>query len=584
MKTSSFVTSRNILLLILAHAVILKLTGLSHGLPFALRADEESMIGGALRMIQLKTVIPAFHPEMSILYYPPFLNYLYMGMIAPVLGGIYVFEDLPSMLDLKLAVFENMGAIFYASRLTSVACSLGTIWLTYKLALRLFPFSSIALFSAFVLSIDFVSNFTAHFARHWNATVFVIWLAAFLAVRIIGDPKRSSYLWLGLVSGIGFGISYSFGGLGIFAGAAAHIYLKIKTNQPLHFLWNRNALIMSGVFLLTAGLAIAVHPSPLMRLLFYSDITGLDDAKSLLGFVEYVWFYVRGLWLYNPVIVILSLLSISVLLDQRQFTSVFWGAGILLFFFLLLYATVVSEARYIILMMPLFAIASGYFLSWLLQRLSKSVPSATATAICIALVAYPLTTAWNASLLLQQEDTRQQALGWIKSNLPNQTPLVLDLAGIYVPQTKEALELQSKIDANSLNAYARTQLEYYNQNNGALPSRAFRVVHPDRFTDAISREADTADYLETWLEHGYTHFAIQYRSPAHDTDLNKRIRKEGKLLAAFNPAPDSDALPPYLHSTDLLSEPVHTLFHFERYGPKVEIYQIPPHGREQFQP
>ena len=64
--------------------ISLKFIGLSYGLPFFLVSDEEVVVGSALRMLELKSFIPAFYPEeMKILTYPPMLPIIIIITISP---------------------------------------------------------------------------------------------------------------------------------------------------------------------------------------------------------------------------------------------------------------------------------------------------------------------------------------------------------------------------------------------------------------------------------------------------------------------------------------------------------------------
>ena len=67
--------------------------GINYGAPFPLVSDEESMIGGALRMLELRTLIPALEPEaFKILMYPPLIPYLYLMLITPFVFLLYIFS------------------------------------------------------------------------------------------------------------------------------------------------------------------------------------------------------------------------------------------------------------------------------------------------------------------------------------------------------------------------------------------------------------------------------------------------------------------------------------------------------------
>lgn len=576
MNFSTILTTRNILILVLLHALALKLTGLSYGLPHAFRADEESILGGALRMLELKTVIPALHPTMVIMNYPPYLPYIYMVFLTPVIGALYVLSGFPDMDTFKIIIFENMGVLFYTARFSSVLISLATIWVTYKISKLVFKNEGVALFAALIQSLDFISNFTSHFARHWNGTTLTIWLAVYFSLLIANSPTRKDYILTGLTSGFGFGISYSFGGLGIFAGGVAHLYQHLQKKWPWKDFINRDALYLSGTFLFLACLAMALHPSAVLRLIV-GNVAGLDEAKSIAGWLEAIAFYMGGLADANPLLLVLSVAAIVLLLIQRRTNIVIWGVGILLFYLTILYITVTPETRYIIVAAPLLATASGYVLHWLIQHPFPTFVRILTTGLVVTLISYPLVCAWYENVLLSRDDTREQGIAWLEANLPEDARIVFDLNGAFIRPSHEALLEQKQIEPSSLNAHSRTLLQAYENKNEFLdtPSRRkYHAIHTRRFTEPMLSTSLEGEFLNFWKAKGYEYYAIEYSGELRNSDFHKVIRAEGERLAIFRPAKHGDNLPTYLRSTALLSEPVHSIFQFGRFGPIVEIYRI----------
>ncbi|MEK9170042.1 MAG: hypothetical protein AAB674_00130, partial [Patescibacteria group bacterium] len=82
-----------ILVYILIFSFLVRLAGIGYGLPLWLIDDEPPFTLAALKMIQLKTLLPAFHMEefKAFLYYPPYLSYLYLLPFSILLGVKYLF-------------------------------------------------------------------------------------------------------------------------------------------------------------------------------------------------------------------------------------------------------------------------------------------------------------------------------------------------------------------------------------------------------------------------------------------------------------------------------------------------------------
>src|SRR3990167_9646356 len=73
---------------LLLGAFLLRALGIGYGLPLTVVSDETPFTFAALKMLQLKTLIPALHPEVfqSILPYPPYLSYLLLVPFTAILG------------------------------------------------------------------------------------------------------------------------------------------------------------------------------------------------------------------------------------------------------------------------------------------------------------------------------------------------------------------------------------------------------------------------------------------------------------------------------------------------------------------
>src|SRR3989344_9607429 len=82
-----------LLIYILAFAFLVRVAGISYGLPLWLIDDEPPFTLAALKMIQLKTLLPASHLEefRTVLYYPPYLSYFYLLPFSILLGIKYLF-------------------------------------------------------------------------------------------------------------------------------------------------------------------------------------------------------------------------------------------------------------------------------------------------------------------------------------------------------------------------------------------------------------------------------------------------------------------------------------------------------------
>ena len=88
------------LIFILALAFLARIVGISYGLPLWLVDDEPPFTLAALKMLQLKTLIPASQLAdfKTVLYYPPYLSYLYLPFFAALVAIKLLLYDGPSAL------------------------------------------------------------------------------------------------------------------------------------------------------------------------------------------------------------------------------------------------------------------------------------------------------------------------------------------------------------------------------------------------------------------------------------------------------------------------------------------------------
>ena len=124
--------------LVIAGAAVLRLAGLTFGLPLTLVADEPSAIFGALKMLELKTVVPALHSAefASVLYYPPYLSYLFLLPFA-VVGGLGFLLSGQSLEVFTNLLIVDSSIFFILARLLSITASVVSIVLIYQVARRL---------------------------------------------------------------------------------------------------------------------------------------------------------------------------------------------------------------------------------------------------------------------------------------------------------------------------------------------------------------------------------------------------------------------------------------------------------------
>src|SRR3989344_4381755 len=127
------IDSHKILFMILVFAFAVRVAGVGYGLPLWLISDEPPFTLGALKMIELKTLIPKFHlgEFSSVLYYPPYISYF----LLPVFSGILALKYL-SFDGGRLSFINYIGAdlsdYFLATRFLNILLAVFSIYLIYR--------------------------------------------------------------------------------------------------------------------------------------------------------------------------------------------------------------------------------------------------------------------------------------------------------------------------------------------------------------------------------------------------------------------------------------------------------------------
>ena len=119
---------------VLLGAFVLRLFGIPYGFPLFLVNDEPAFVLGALKMMELKTLVPAWHSAefQKVLYYPPFLAYFYLIALAPVLAVHYLASGLPSLAAYQDAFTMNPSFLWIAARVLNALMGVLLIYVVHS--------------------------------------------------------------------------------------------------------------------------------------------------------------------------------------------------------------------------------------------------------------------------------------------------------------------------------------------------------------------------------------------------------------------------------------------------------------------
>lgn len=572
---------------ILFGAVALRLWGIDYGLPLFLVNDEPAHILGALKMIELKTLLPVFHGEefQSVLSYPPVPSYLLLPVLVPTLGIHYLFSGAPPLEAYRAMLALDPSVIWIAARLVNVLLGLAVIAAVYLVARNFLRNERAALLAAVFLALSPYHIYLSQTVRHWMPSTLAICLLWLLALRIgRGTAWTPLYAATGLVGGISAGGINTASAVAMLFPLAAHLAARTKRSL-VQKLTDRRLLILVAAFALGAIMFILVYPYGFTRAEGapgpLADIarrfTNLGRA-SLGDWLEFLFAYAGILFRYEVMPFLAGIAGALFLL--RDSSRRFWV--ILVTAYALAYLTALylffnMIPRGIIFLLPFLAVFAGYAAERILLWSQNIVRPTLAGMFLVfgfwslVFFAWPLVTDLRYAWVLSRPDTRLEAREWIAGNLPAGSAILLDSQYLRLPSTQESVRELAGIDGRALRAADRAVLVLP---EGERPQPAYRVLNL-HFLSPERPERTIAD-PEPFRRRGFRYLAVEHvRRDQGDLRPEARaLTERSRRIAFFDPWSDASHQESLTASGEIASSPLASLFALERFGRFISIYEL----------
>lgn len=554
------------ILLLLAIAGILRLAAATAGLPLPLASDEEVMIGGALRMLEIRNPIPTLSPILAeTLYYPPLVAWTYVAAFVPVVAAQWSAIGFGSTSELALALSFAPENYWYAARAVSAVFGVGTLYVVFRLALELGFGTASAMLAAALLAFDPTHLMMSSTARHWSATVFLIWATIWMSVRVLRDGRIGDYRAAALLGGLGFGASY-IGALGLCVLGAVHIARTLRAERRAAF-FGRGAIET----MLIAGALVAVfalaHLPAIERLLGANAILPMTQPKSVFGFADRVGFFAQAYLWSNPVLTAVGLAGLVagiVAMPGRRAVAIS-GIAFVTGYLAFLYGFMPAEERYALPALPVLALAVA---AWF-DRVGAAAPRAVAAAL---LLVWPVATSLQLTRLMVAPDTRLLAKRWIEATPEARVGVGIHVPGIWFRNTPAAVSAIAAVDPGALRNRDRQIAALGDRVPPVRLPPAVAYVDLDQIGAAAWRRAEIGPVAflraQNWR---YVALATlrDWRAP----DWYPDVAACGKVVAEFANAPNAE----YdldMRRTLIFREPSWTWFGRDGFGPPVRIYDL----------
>jgi 4-amino-4-deoxy-L-arabinose transferase-like glycosyltransferase len=404
------------LFLILLVGFLIRLAGIEFGLPDVYHADEPMMVNHAVSYASWD-----FNPHYFKL--PPLLSYLLFIIYGIYFSVGYLFGFFGSLAEFEGLFVANPTSFYLLSRfIFGVLLGTASIYLVYSLSLSFFKEKGIAILSSFFLAFSFLHVIHSHYVYHDIPMVFFILLAVRKIYELYKDPKLSHYLCAAFFGGIAAGFKYNAAlvSLSLFL---AHILKEEKMSFRAVFLDRRlygAAVVMIFTYFLTNPFSIVSFQE------FSRELTTQFDAEDRLPFFYHLR-YSLAEGMGKPLLVC-SLLGFGVAVFQAGRTWVLFSFPFIFY----LFSVFVSQPheRYMLPVVPFFAISAAYFIFWLYKITpSRETPLKRPSLLYLmaGLVVLPtLIKSLYVDRMLFKTDTRADAKEWIEKNIPKGASIALD--------------------------------------------------------------------------------------------------------------------------------------------------------------
>lgn len=395
---------------ILIFAGIVRLKGLSSGLPLHTLYGENDTFGIVLRMLQTGSLDPYSY------IYPGLAYYVYL----PFLYLFYLFGHIFHFFPTLNAVPDS--SFIFVGRCVSALLGTATVYLVYRLA-RIYS-EWIALFAMGILAANPQHIEFSHMLRPEIPAIFFVLLACNSLFALLENPKAILFRHFGLFAGAAFSIKYNIG-LPLFFPLAAAYWIRRK---DVPWIWPLlSALFFLIVFAITNPYLVSNPPAILYWIQRVDALySPAEDYYGKNIFLYYLEFLTR--YNYNwPLI-----LAAGVGLVLTLFQNTRRGIVLLLYplsVFLWLCSFDTRRTHGLLPLHPFLAIWAAVTLEqfWkITASISRSVVFKFGYALLTFVVLFlPFYRACVQTYLLGKIDNRSKAELWMTNNLPQGSKVAL---------------------------------------------------------------------------------------------------------------------------------------------------------------
>jgi len=524
-KMKKILKDNSLILLILGLGFILRIWGISFGLPDLFKYDEITHVEIALKLGS-SGLNPGSFTHSSLMYYVLFCEYLV----------IYAFQYL-----LKLAVspldfliknyINNPSFIFFVSRITQAIFGTGIIALVYMTGKKLFN-KRTGLIAAYLLSISFVHVQASHYIKSDILASFLLMIGFLYAVFILYKSDLKYYILAGFFVGLSMAAKY-YALTGCIFLITAQLLLGRKFEKKFILC---GFMVLIG-FLAGQPYALLDYKNFISDSVFLLSVGNFDFIHRAIGQSRAVFFLNTLLRNAIGLPVLAAFLASICLMFRKGYSK----KMVLVLSFPLFYGAIIlfsstTVDRYLCVMLPFLALSVSVVVDFLVKKipLYKNALS----AVCIIVLSLPITDVIRYEKLLTSQDTRTISKEWIERHLPRDVTFAIEGTGgngekliIFGPNIKpDLLTLQDEytriIDIGGSGKLVSLKMEQARKDPGYPKFRLYKTSI--MYKDFIEKHNPDYIILNSYLDNWDSNFDP---SPSFNRSLMLGIVKAKYILA-----------------------------------------------------
>jgi hypothetical protein len=333
---------------------------------------------------------------------------------------------------------------------------------------------------------------------------------------------------------------------------------------------DRPILLHAAIVAAFIALFFAASWQNLLRLGSYSGVVsalpGVEANSQHIEPYVVLTFYATTLIKSDPVLLLVGGIGLLVLARRAPMFLLLYGA-IFGSYALVIVTGYVNDDRYILPLTPVLAIAAGALIGAIWRwRMPVGVLAG------LIVVAFPLAAVIQFDRLLLRDDTRILARDFLIT-AARQGGVVSVMKAVRLPQDMPSLDLQAKLDPDSLNYRERRRLA----GNPISPqdgAEGIPVLHLHQFTADKLKDRSPDALFDDLKAQGYRWFVRDDFTDPSISALDVTMRRRGTKVAVFAPSPDGHSGPIPNLTNQFARGGAVDLFRVERLGPVVEVWQM----------